>query len=128
MEVATRGKEIQHSSRTRAIARQFKEVHRNRHLFASLYDRLPPELKESREARQLSSDCGASLYNIVHLIYRARKYEDYSRDFEFSRQSMEEHWKAGYDDTLHSLAHREVLKLPACAEGVTRYDLTRRVA
>jgi NTE family protein len=128
LEVATRGKEIQYSSRTRAITRQFKEIHRNRHLFASLYDKLPPELKESKEARQLSSDCGASLYNIVHLIYRARQYEDYSKDFEFSRQSMEEHWKAGYEDTQHSLEHKEVLKLPACAEGVTTYDLTRRVA
>ena len=128
LEVATRGKEIQYSSRTRAITRQFKETHRKQHLFASLYNKLPKELKESEEARQLSTECGASLYNIVHLIYRARKYEDYSRDFEFSRQSMEDHWKAGYEDTLHSLEHKEVLKLPACADGVMTYDLTRDVA
>jgi NTE family protein len=123
--VATRQKEIQYSSRTRAVTNRFKEVHRKRHLFSSLYNKLPPQFQQLEEARELTSDCGAALYNIVHLIYRARPYEHYSKDFEFSRRSMEEHWMAGCDDAKHSLGHREILKLPSCSDGVMTYDFLK---
>jgi NTE family protein len=125
LEVMTRGKEIQYSSRTRAMTTVFRQLHKYRNTFASLYNKLPPELKESKEAQELARDCGANLFNIVHLIYRTRDYEGCSKDFEFSRQSMEEHWEAGHEDTVRSLNHKDVLKLPSRAEGIMTYDLTR---
>jgi NTE family protein len=36
---------------------------------------------------------------------------------------MEEHWKAGYNDTVHSLRHKDVLKRPECPEGIKTYDV-----
>jgi len=33
-------------------------------------------------------DADRKVYNIVHLIYRAKNYEGYSKDYEFSRLSM----------------------------------------
>ena len=35
---------------------------------------------------------------------------------------MKEHWKTGYNDTVRSLRHKEVLKRPSCAEGIMTYD------
>ena len=32
-----------------------------------------------------------------------------SKDDEFSRRSIEEHWLAGYRDTVHALRHPDVL-------------------
>jgi NTE family protein len=46
----------------------------------------------------------------VHLIYRAKQYEGHSKDFEFSRVSMREHWSAGYHDAVRTLRHPEVLQ------------------
>jgi NTE family protein len=124
LEVMTRQKEIQYSSRTRAITDQFKHEQKTRHTFAALYEKLPDNLKKTKEAALLHKYADVSVYNIVHLIYRARHYEGYSKDYEFSRLSMEEHWQAGYDDTTRSLSHPEVLKRPTCPEGIKTYDIS----
>ncbi len=61
--------------------------------------------------------------NIVHLIYRTKAYEGIAKDFEFSRRTMEEHWKSGYHNARHTLANPEVLELPDRLEGVRTFDL-----
>lgn len=125
MDVMTRGKEIQYSSRTRAMTTRFKQSQKLRHAFATLYKKLPDALKDTEEAKLLYKAADTHVYNIVHLIYRARHYEGYSKDYEFSRASMEDHWKAGYNDTKRSLRHRDILKLPDCAEGIKTYDVSQ---
>lgn len=125
MEVMMREKEIQYSSRTRSMTNRFKHAQKMRHAFAALYKKLPPELKNTDEAQLLFEDSDTHVYNIVHLIYRARQYEGYSKDYEFSRKSMEEHWKAGYNDTIRSLRHKEILELPTCPEGIMTYDVAQ---
>ena len=49
-DVATRQKEIQYSSRTRAHTDQFKQYQRARHTLASLLSKLPADLLDSEEA------------------------------------------------------------------------------
>lgn len=123
--VLTREKEIRYSSRTREMTTRFKNEQKLRHAFATLYAAMPDALKQSEEARMLADAADINVYNLVHLIYRARHYEGYAKDYEFSRVSMREHWQAGYNDTLHSLRHKEVLKKPSCAEGIEIYDVSR---
>lgn len=121
--VMSRQKEIQYSSRTRAMTDRVKNAQRLGHAFDVLYEQLPDNLKKTAEAQLLRSESSRNLYNIVHLIYRAHHHEGFSKDFEFSRVSMEEHWKAGYNDTVRSLRHKEILKRPTCAEGIMTFDL-----
>jgi NTE family protein len=83
---------------------------------------LPPELKDSPEAQLLQEFGDHKVYSIVHLIYRTRNYEGYSKDFEFSRLSMEEHWRSGYHDTVRALRHPETLAQPVSPEGVAIFD------
>src|SRR3954469_14476171 len=97
-EVAMRQKEIQYSSRTRANTDHFKHVQRLRYALASLLPELPDELRDSEEAKLLSSATDHKVYNLVQLIYRSKHYEGHSKDYEFSRLSMQEHWRAGYHD------------------------------
>jgi len=42
--------------------------------------------------------------NIVQLVYRPSGYEGDSKNYEFSRRSMNEHWRAGYHDAVRALA------------------------
>ncbi len=65
------------------------------------------------------------VYNIVHLIYRSNHYEGHSKDYEFSRLTMEEHWRAGYHDAVRTLRHPEVLERPSNLEGVFTFDLAQ---
>ena len=124
-EVATRHKEIQFSSRTRASTAQFKDVHRVQRAIAALLRRLPADLEENDDLEILKSVASDKVYNIVHLIYRARNYEGHSKDYEFSRLSMQDHWRAGYHDALRTLRHPEILARPTSLDGVFTFDLER---
>ena len=92
----TREKEIRYSSRTRTGTDQFKRIQKLRRAAAGLLEQLPEHLKNSPEAKLLGTVADRKVFNIIHLIYRARNYEGHSKDYEFSRASMEEHWRAGY--------------------------------
>jgi NTE family protein len=124
-EVATRQKEIQYSSRTRANSDAFKYSQRLRNALATLLAKLPPEFKEGAEAELLSRTAQHKVYNLIQLIYRSKNYEGDSKDYEFSRLSMEDHWRAGYQDTVRTLRHPEVLARPRNHEGVFTFDLVR---
>jgi NTE family protein len=122
-EVTTRQKEIQFSSRTRANTDQFKRLQKLQGALASLLEKLPDDLKGSEEAKMLRSAADHKVYNIVHLIYRSKHYEGHSKDYEFSRLTMEDHWRAGYHDAVRTLRHQEVLQRPSQLEGVFTFDL-----
>jgi NTE family protein len=123
LEVMTRQKEIQYSSRTRSMTNTYKRAQKMQHAFAKLHDRLPPKLRKSEEMQTLSALANPNVYNIVHLIYRARHYEGFTKDYEFSRLSMEEHWKSGYNDTVRSLRHPEIFSKPKDGEGLQTFDV-----
>jgi NTE family protein len=124
-EVATRHKEIQFSSRTRASTAQFKNVHRVQRALAALLRRFPADFEENDDLEILKSVASDKVYNIIHLIYRARNYEGHSKDYEFSRLSMQDHWRAGYHDAVRTLRHPEVLARPTSLDGVFTFDLER---
>jgi NTE family protein len=118
-----RQKEIQYSSRTRANTDQFKHYQRARETLAHLLSKLSPDLLASEEAGMLRAIADEKVYSLVHLIYRSNHYEGHSKDYEFSRLSMEEHWRAGYHDALRTLRHPEALQRPRNHEGVSTFDL-----
>jgi NTE family protein len=121
-EVMTRQKEIQYSSRTRAFTDFVKKLHKVEHSVATLLEELPEEFKQSEEAEYLASIAQRHAYNLVHLIYRPRGYEGDSKDYEFSRPSMVEHWRSGYFDTMRTLRHPEVLERGGNGEEFTIFD------
>jgi NTE family protein len=122
MKVAERAKEIQYSSRTRAATDSFRRMQRLRAAYNELLALLPPELAAARRDQLLARKSDLAVYNIVHLIYRSPGYEGQSKDYEFSRVTMEEHWAAGRRDAETTLAHREVLMRPEGPNSVHVYD------
>jgi NTE family protein len=117
-----RAKDIRFSSRTRAETDRYKYAQKLRIAFATLLERLPDELRGLPETALLAAEANDKVCNIVHLIYRAKKYEGTAKDYEFSRRTMEEHWLAGYHDAAGSLAHREIFEPPDRLEGVRTFD------
>jgi len=123
IQVEVRQKEILYSSRSRAATKRYQYEQKLRIAFANLLKRMPEELRESAEAKLLLAEANDKVCNIVHLIYRARPYEGIAKDFEFSRRTMDEHWRAGYANARQTLANPEVLRLPDRLEGVRTFDL-----
>jgi NTE family protein len=121
-EIEVRLKDIQYSSRTRAATDQYKRQQKLRLAFASLIKKLPEHLHTDEDVQTLKEQADDKVCNIVQLIYNCKAYESIVKDFEFSRRTMEEHWQAGYNDTVRALGHREVLELPDRMEGVRTFD------
>ncbi|MFV0294712.1 MAG: patatin-like phospholipase family protein, partial [Hyphomicrobiaceae bacterium] len=126
LEAEERRKHIVFSSRTRLSTDQFREKKILKEAISELFDRLPPEIKQEEEVRKLRSLADDHSVAIVHLIYRRRPYEGQVIDFEFSRASMEEHWKAGLDDARRTLADPQWLKDWAGTERVRVFDINRK--
>ena len=123
IEADTRQKEIRYSSRTRSATDQFKKKQMLRHAAARLLAKIPPELLRTPEAEMLSLEADETVCNLIQLIYHAKTYEGNSKDYEFSRVTMEEHWRSGYNDAVHTLRHPEVLQRPQGLDGVYIFDL-----
>jgi NTE family protein len=126
VEVDTRLKDIRYSSRTRLGTDQFRRLQRLRRATAKLLAQMPDDVRNTPEAQLLAAEADEKVYNIIQMIYRTRVYEGASKDYEFSRRTMEEHWNAGYSDMTRTLAYPEVLERPKSADGVFTFDLKRQ--
>jgi NTE family protein len=125
-EVATRQKEIQYSSRTRAFTDYFKQTAKLRNMLAVLLEDLPEEMRQREEVKYLSAVADRHAANVVQLIYRPKGYEGDSKDYEFSRRSMEEHWRAGYYDAVRALRHPEIFERSSSPyETLVTFDFGR---
>jgi NTE family protein len=123
IESETRQKEIRYSSRTRMATNEFKKKQLLRCAAHGLLAKLPEDLRALPEAKMLALEADAKFYNLIQLIYHAQRYEGNSKDYEFSRRTMEEHWRSGYNDAVRTLRHPEVLQRPQGMERVFTFDL-----
>lgn len=124
-EVAEREKDIRYSSRTRLNTDVFRNSQAMRRAAHRLLRKLPEGLKDDPDAALLSDlSCDAAV-TIVPLIHRRKNYFTQSKDFEFSRHSIREHWVAGRSDVLETMRHRAWRSRVRPTDGVTVFDLTR---
>ena len=122
-DVSARQKEIQYSSRTRANTDHFKQIQCMRVALADMLQKIPREMLDTEDGKLLQSVADRNVYQIVHLIYRSKNYEVQSKDYEFSRNSMIDHWNAGYNDAIRTLRHPEALQRPTDLAGVATFDV-----
>jgi NTE family protein len=123
-DVTQREKDIRFSSRTRLNTDVLREIQTLRRAAKRLTAKLPKDLRNDTDAKLLAgSGCDAAI-TIVHLINRQAAYETGSKDYEFSRLSVEEHWTAGRKDVRRSLTSKAWLERKSPV-GVSVLDLTR---
>jgi NTE family protein len=119
-------KEILNSSRTTYHTRGYKELNQLHATLARFLEQVPEEFKRGKDAKYLMSVARQKVHHLVNLVYRPTSPEDASKENEFSRESVEERWLAGYRDTVHALRHPEVLEPGAgCDAGVFVFDFPR---
>jgi NTE family protein len=68
--------------------------------------------------------CDAAI-TIVQLIHRRAAYWTQSNDYEFSRYTVDEHWRDGQDDVEQTLRHPSWKNRERPKDGVTVLDLTK---
>ncbi len=124
-EVAEREKDIRYSSRTRTGTEAFRLTHTVRHHINSLIEKLPPELRETREAKTLYQFGCVTTMDIAQLIYRPPVMQGKEKDYEFSRRIMEERWSQGRADATATLAASPWLEPMPEDVGVRTFDVLR---
>jgi len=60
---------------------------------------------------------------VMHLIYRSKIHEDSSKDYDFSRLAMVDHWRAGERDAHVMMRDPRWLERPQSGETMVTYDL-----
>jgi NTE family protein len=86
---------------------------------------MPASLRDDPDVKALEKMCHSTHIDIMHLINRRGGYSSSSKDYEFSRATMQWRWNAGLEDVRRSLAHPEWLTRSQLAEGIQVYDLAR---
>jgi NTE family protein len=126
LESAEREKEIRFSSRTRMSTAAAESEAHLRTAAINLLKKLPKEFRDDPDAKILMENARSSSITVMHVIKRQLETDTQSKDYEFSRLTMEEHWEAGRTDVIKSLEspawkHR---KIPA--NGMITFDHGRK--
>jgi NTE family protein len=124
-ETLERQKDITYSSRTRMNTDALASNMNLQQALADLIARLPASLRKDASVAAVCAQLTHEPVEIVHLIYRDKPYELDSKDYEFSRASVDEHWEAGMRDICNTLEHPEWLRSASHANGVTTFDLAQ---
>ena len=122
-EVEQREKEIRFSSRTRLNTDDFRARHALSRAARRLRGKLPADLQQDPDLLALIDGGPVHPVSLMHLIYRHADYESASKDYEFSRLSMLDHWRAGVLDVEESLRDRRWTGRSVPEDGLFIFDL-----
>jgi NTE family protein len=126
MEVSSRQKDIQYSSRTRAVTDHVLRMQKMRQALQRTIAKLPKAARQDPEIRAIADLARHRSYNIIHLIYQTKLHEGHSRDYEFGLSGMRAHWQSGLDDIRRTLADGRRLDPPPPEIGIVTHDIHRR--
>ena len=125
-DVEERRKDIVYSSRTRAVTDTMARSQHYRRLLREVLEHVPPKQRRAdpwcQQALELACD---RRYTVIHLIYQDKEWEGLSKDYEFSLQTMHEHWAGGLLDIQQTLEHDEWLQLPPEGTEFVTHDCHR---
>ncbi len=122
MEAMEREKDIRFASRTRRATDDGIKRHKAKQAITSLIAKLSPDMQDDPEVATLTEFARENAVSVVQLIYRSKHYETSSKDYEFSRVTMLDHWAAGRHDAETALAHCDEIR---ATPGGAVFDIGR---
>jgi NTE family protein len=126
LDVSERTKDIQYSSRTRAITDFVARHHKQARIIEEMLRHVPETLRrENRLLREAEEIARSGTLNIVHLIYTDKYFEGNYKDYEFSADTMQEHWESGLEDIRRSFEHPKWFEIPSREAGFVTHDVHR---
>ncbi|HVV26594.1 MAG TPA: patatin-like phospholipase family protein [Rhizomicrobium sp.] len=124
-DVLGRQKDIIYSSRTRQVTDMFARLQRWKQRTYDALVKVPEDALSDEQRAMRDKLAKLPQHTILQLIYQKKSYEGNARDYEFSPESMHEHWKNGYEDTQRSLRRKDWLEMPPKGVGIVSHDVHR---
>lgn len=126
LDVSERTKDIQYSSRTRAITAFMSQNQKHAQTIKALLEHIPEHVRLAHPIlREAQKTADGSAVNVVHLIYKNKAFEGHYKDYEFSKDTMREHWASGLEDIRRSFGHPEWFEIPSREIGFVTRDVHR---
>ena len=122
-EVEERAADIRFSSRTRFTTDAQARLNGPREAWSKLAARLPAKLRDSAEAKLLDRLARGRRAVVAQLVYRDQPWQGAAKGREFSRDTMQVHWRQGVADVAAMLERRGWAGLPT-GPGVWSFDAT----
>ena len=122
-DVEQREKDIRFSSRTRLTTDRYRQLHDIHGAAARLAAKLPKALQADPDLAFLCATGPECPVTLAHLIHRKEGFESNSKDYEFSRVSMTEHWTAGMEDAKRTITHELWKSRQIGKDGLQVFDL-----
>lgn len=126
LEIDERVKDIQYSSKTRMITHMMTQKHHYTHLIKNLLAQIPAQNQSApciEEARKIVE---AGVKNVIQLVYRKKSYERGHKDYEFSENTMGEHWESGLRDINSTFRHADWFQVPENDEIFVVHDIDEK--
>jgi NTE family protein len=121
-QVLNRQKDIQYASRADSHIMRQEHIHQLRHIVRELVRRMPEDLRETPEVKEMAGyGCGTFMH-VVRLNAPRLDHEDHLRDIDFTRAGIRARWQAGYADTMRTVERRPWEKPIDPMMGVAVHD------
>jgi len=127
-EVAGREKDIRFASRTRLNTDLISQQQKLNQAAQNLAKKLPPKFAEDPDLLALLAVGSPAAITVLHLINRGKQYETLTKDYEFSRATVNEHWAAGLADGQASLSDKRLMHRSKAKSGIEVLDLVNTPA
>ena len=124
-DLAEREKDIRFSSRTRLNTKMVRQRQCERRALHRLLEKLPAEFLNDADAALLRETANDAAVTIVQLIDRRRPFSRNSKDYEFSRRSVDERWSDGRFDAAATLNHHAFVHRRRPPQTIEILDLAR---
>ena len=124
-DVEERRKDIQYSSRTRAVTDAMARAQHHRRLLREVLEHVPASARSDPWVRRAMELACERQYSVIHLIYQDKEWEGLAKDYEFSPQAMREHWASGLLDIERTLSNESWLRLPPEGREFVTHDCHR---
>jgi NTE family protein len=122
-DVLERQKDIQYSSKQRFSIEHTVKIGQLRAAFIRLLDKLPADLRADPDAQLLATLSDNRQWMIVRLTNQRLAHVSQTKDYEFSRATVNEHWSAGLEDVRRIVANRDVIVPTSLIPGVRVYEV-----
>ncbi|MDB5990562.1 MAG: patatin-like phospholipase family protein [Herbaspirillum sp.] len=121
-EVQTRQKDVTFASRSQAHIDSYLRTNKLRSAARSLYARLPKQLQDSHDLKDLKELGKATTIHVLRLQYTGRDWNMASKDINFSRGSITWRWEQGYNDALRALENCQNALFEQSDAGIVIHD------
>ncbi|WP_050785893.1 patatin-like phospholipase family protein [Pedosphaera parvula] len=122
-EVLRRDLDIRYASRVPFSSDRIRKLAEMHLALKRLLGKLPASLKNDPDVKALLPVRDIGEMTIARLTNRGLSHAGYSKDYEFSRATVEELWATGLEDVRHSIRSISTMKPTTYGSVATIYDL-----